>query len=62
MSLPLFAWFGVIAAVFYISAMAVTTFKGLVKTKLRIKVHRFLAIIGLVFMLIHASMALSIYF
>lgn len=61
MTLPLFAWFGIIAAVFYISAMTVITFKGLVKPKLRVKVHRLLAIIGLVLMLIHAAIALSIY-
>ncbi|MFO8191181.1 MAG: hypothetical protein R6U08_00120 [Bacillota bacterium] len=61
MTLPLFAWFGIIAAVFYISAMTVITFKRLVKPKLRVKVHRLLAIIGLVLMLIHAAIALSIY-
>ncbi|OPL11726.1 MAG: hypothetical protein AVO34_08180 [Firmicutes bacterium ML8_F2] len=61
MTLPLFAWFGIIAAVFYIFAMMVITFKRLVKPKLRVKVHRLLAIIGLVLMLIHAAMALSIY-
>jgi len=61
MTLPLFAWFGIIAAVFYIFAMMVITFKRLVTPKLRVKVHRLLAIIGLVLMLIHAAMALSIY-
>jgi hypothetical protein len=62
MNLPLFGWFGIIAALFYIAAIIVITVKGLVKPKFRVKIHRALAGIGLLFMLLHAVIALSYYF
>mgnify|MGYP001135819293 CR=1 FL=1 len=62
MNLPFFGWLGVIAALFYIAAIIVINFKSLVKPKLRVRVHRALALTGFLFMLVHAAMALSLYF
>ncbi len=62
MNLPFFGWLGIIAALFYIAAIIIVTIKGLLPPRLRVKVHRALAIVGLLFMLVHATMALSLYF
>ncbi len=62
MNLPFFGWFGVVAAIFFLAAILVVTIKGLVKPRLRIKVHRTLALVGVAFALVHIFLALRIYF
>lgn len=62
MNLPFFGWFGVAAAIFFLAAILVVTIKGLVKPRLRIKVHRTLALVGAAFALVHIFLALRVYF
>ncbi len=59
--IPFFGWFGVVAALLFLAAIATASIKGLVKPKLRIKIHRVVALTGAVFMLIHIYLALRIY-
>lgn len=60
--IPYFGWFGVIAAFLFLAAILVVSIKGLVKPRLRIKVHRALALTGSAFALVHIVLALRVYF
>ncbi len=60
--IPFFGWFGVVAALLFLIAIAIASIKSLVKPKLRIKIHRAVALAGAVSMLIHIFFALRIYF
>ena len=61
MSLPFFGWFGVAAALFFLVAILTVSIKGLVKPKLRIKLHRTLALTGAALALVHIVLALRVY-
>ncbi len=60
-SLPFFGWFGVVAALFFLAAILTVSMKKLFKGRLRIKLHRALALIGAAFALVHIVLALRIY-
>ncbi len=59
--LPFFGWFGVAAALFFIAAILVVMVKSLVKPRLRMKLHRILALVGAAFAIVHIYFALSVY-
>lgn len=59
-NLPSFGWFGVIAALLFIFAiLTVTAFKNALNPKDRLKVHRILAMLGVMAALVHFAWALS---
>ena len=61
--LPTFGWFGVAAILLFLAAMlVVTVLKNRFKPKPRLKLHRALAMLGLVAAFIHLAWALSYYF
>lgn len=60
--IPFFGWFGVIAAILFLTAAIIINLKKIIKPRLRISIHRKLAIVGLVFMIIHITLALRVYF
>ncbi|MBM4236362.1 MAG: hypothetical protein FJ152_07830 [Firmicutes bacterium] len=61
--LPVFGWLGVAAFLLFTAAiLVVTVLKHLFKPKPRLKLHRALAILGLVAAFIHLAWALSQYF
>ncbi len=61
--LPAFGWFGVVAFLLFLSAiLVVTVLKNKFKPKPRLKLHRTLAMFGLVAAFIHLAWALSYYF
>lgn len=61
-NLPFFGWFGLIAAILFLAAILVVTIKGLIKPRLRLKVHRTIALLGAAFALVHIFLALRVYF
>ena len=61
--LPAFGWFGVAAFLLFLAAiLVVTVLKNMFKPKPRLKLHRTLAMLGLVMAFIHLAWALSYYF
>ena len=58
LGLGLFAWFGLLAALCFLSAALVAATR-VVTPKKRIRYHRSLAVTGLLFMTLHALWALS---
>ena len=61
--LPTFGWFGVAAILLFLAAvLVVTVLKNRFKPKPRLKLHRTLAMLGLVAAFIHLAWALSYYF
>jgi len=53
--IPFFGWFGVVAALLFLIAIAIASIKSLVKPKLRIKIHRAVALANTSFMFIHIN-------